>query len=53
MRSVETLKPPTTARANGALVSPPVPRPIAMGRRPKTVAREVMRIGRSLVRALR
>jgi hypothetical protein len=42
-----------TARASGAFASPPTSQPSAIGRRPKTVARLVIRIGRSRVRPAR
>ena len=40
-----------TTRASGAWSSPPSPRPIAIGTNPSIVAIEVIRIGRSRVRA--
>src|SRR5579885_3279283 len=44
--TVETESPPITALASGMLASLPSPMPRAIGASPKTVARDVMRIGR-------
>ena len=44
--NVELESPPITARAIGACVSPPSPKPSASGNSPSTVVSVVMRIGR-------
>jgi hypothetical protein len=45
--SVAAASPPTTARPSGAVWSPPSPRPTAIGTMPATIARLVIRIGRT------
>ncbi len=46
---VEVMRPPITARAIGARISPPSPSASAVGSIPKIIARVVMMIGRSRI----
>ncbi len=51
VRNVENRTPPTTAMPSGRRDSAPAPSPIAIGRMPKTVANDVIRMGRNRIAA--
>jgi hypothetical protein len=53
VKKVEKNIPPTTAKPKGRRDSAPAPRPIAIGRTPKIVEKEVIRMGRRRIVAAR